>query len=217
MIDISAVLANCSFEDLEEMVSLAKRYKFIAVFGMPCYMENIKEMLLDEKDIRIGGVVGFPSGADSTFIKRVQAKWCVEKGANEIDMVINIGWLLSGWYKKVIEDIKSVKDAIGDMSLKVILEVGYLNDDQIKKGSESIVLAGAQYVKTGTGWASPTTLRHIDIIKSTVGNRIKIKAAGGVKNLDTLYKMYEHGVTRFGLGTKSVNTIIEQYFVKTIN
>lgn len=220
MIDISSVTANSTIEDVDEMIYLAKKYKFIAVFGMPCYMETVKKLINDEKDIKIGGLVGFPSGAESVEIKKFQAMWCLKNGADEVDMVLNIGWLISGCYKKVLDDIKCVKNVIGEIPLKVILETTYLNDNDIKKGSEIIVKSGAQYIKTGTGWAPAiqsehiniaTKIEHINIIKNTVGNSIKIKAAGGINNLNLLKKLIDLGVSRFGIGVNSVKKIIKEY------
>ncbi len=212
MIDISSVVTNSSIEDVSEMIDLAKKYKFIAVFGMPCYMEAIKKLLDGERDIRVGGLVGFPSGAESSEIKKIQGKWCMEKGADEVDMVINVGWLLSDWDQKVLDDINYVKEVIGDIPLKVILETTYLSEDNIKKGSELIAKSGAQYIKTGTGWASPTKIKHIDIIRSVVGNSIKIKAAGGINSLNIIKNMIGHGVSRFGIGVDSAKKIIKDYY-----
>lgn len=211
MIDISAVKTNVTVEEIKAMVEFAIKENLICVFGMPCYIPMISELLKDYDNINVGGVVGFPSGAEPTKVKVYQTKYAIENGADEIDMVINVGYLKSKMYDEVLEDIKAVVDAAGNKFVKVILEVGYLSDEEIFKGASLVLKSGAKFVKTGTGWSGiPTTLNHIEIIKKAVGNNIQIKAAGGVSDYDTLCKMHEMGVTRFGLGRSSITKIFEE-------
>jgi len=211
MIDLSAVRTDVDEAEIRALVETAKLYQCICVFGMPCYTPEIKALLQDEQDILVGGVVGFPSGADSTTMKAVQARELARIGCDELDMVINVGWLRSGRYRAVGEDIRAVVDAAGGLPVKVILEVAYLTDDQIRKGSELCISGGAEFVKTGTGWAGhPTTLEHIKLIRSTVGDAVKIKAAGGIRSLKTIADMYRLGVSRFGIGLQSGRRILEE-------
>lgn len=212
LIDLSAVRTNVDEKEIELLAETAKKYKCIAVYVMPCFVPEIKSLLWDEPDILIGGAVGFPSGADTTSIKVAQAKEQIQEGCQELDMVINVGKLLSKRYSYVEEEIKAVVDIAGGLQVKVILEVAYLTDDEIKKGCELSINGGAKFVKTGTGWADkPITINHIKLIKSFVGNSIKIKAAGGIRDLDTLIKMKNLGVSRFGIGLKSAQKIFEEY------
>lgn len=211
MIDISAVKTAVTVDEIKEMVEFAKEKNLICVFGMPCYIPMIKELLKDSKDIRVGGVVGFPSGADPTEMKIQQTKWNIQNGADEIDMVINVGFLKSGMYDEVLHEIKEVVKAANGKPVKVILEVAYLNDQEIVKGTELVIEGGATFVKTGTGWApNPTTIHHIELISSVVQGRIGIKAAGGVKSYDVFKEMMEKGVTRFGLGRDSIKKIYSE-------
>jgi deoxyribose-phosphate aldolase len=160
----------------------------------------------------LGGAVGFPGGGETTNMKTAQARELIGYGCNEIDMVINVGFIKSGLYEKARDDIRAVKQAIETIPLKVILECHYLSEDEICRASELAVEAGADWVKTSTGWA-PTgaTLENISLIKKTIGNSAKVKAAGGVKDLSTLLRMADLGAERFGIGSRTVVAIFEEY------
>lgn len=213
MIDISSVKAESSLPEISNMVEVAKRFKFICAFAMPCFTRTLVEMLSDEPDIMVGGVVGFPSGADTTSIKVATAKEMMKAGVDELDMVINIGALKSGLYETVYDDIRSVVETGNGMPVKCILEIAHLTDDEIRRGAELAVRAGVTYVKTGTGWAhKPTTVETIKIIKSEIGDSALIKAAGGVRDLETLLAMKEAGVSRFGIGINSALSIMEEAY-----
>ena len=131
-------------------------------------------------------------------------------GVNEIDMVINIGWLKAGLYDDVSNDIAGVIKAAGGLPVKVILECHYLTDEEIIKGSQIAASCGVEYVKTGTGWA-PTgaTLENIKLMVDAVDGKCKVKAAGGVRDLKTLTDMHALGATRFGVGVRSAIAILE--------
>jgi len=208
MIDISAVKADSSVEEVESIVKAAKTYRFICVFTLPSLAQYAKECLVEETGIDLGGVVGFPSGGSTTTVKSFEAEELLRIGCNELDMVINIGKLKSGLYKEVTEDISKIVDIAGDIPVKAILEVSLLKDSEIKDGAKIIRDSGAQFVKTGTGWLGATSFDHIKLIKEAVGESIKLKVAGGVRNLDVLLKMYEIGVTRFGIGHLSAINIM---------
>ena len=211
MVDISAVKTNISVSEIHGMVNYAIDNNLICVFGMPCYLPLISKLLKNYDNILVGGVVGFPSGADPTEWKVTQTKWSIENGANEIDMVINVGFLKSKMNDEVLEDIKGVVQAADGHFVKVILEVGYLTDEEIVRGTELSIQAGAKFLKTGTGWSNiPTDLHHIELIRNTAKGRTKIKAAGGVNSLELLEAMYKNGVTRFGLGRNSIEQIFSQ-------
>ena len=201
LIDISAVRADSTRQDVEDI---------ICVFPMPSMLLLVFEKLKDHPQIGIGGVVGFPSGGETTASKLFQAKELKEAGCNEIDMVLNIGKLKSGMLNDIEDEIREIKAAVSPLPLKVIMEVVLLTDEEIKTASSIILKAGADYIKTGTGWAGATTLHHIDLIKETVGDAIKLKVAGGVRTLDTLLEMYQMGVSRFGIGYKSALSIMEE-------
>lgn len=211
MIDLSCVKANATFEEMHQMVEMAKKYKCICCFAMPYYTGWLIDQLKDAPDTIVGGPVGFPHGNELTMLKVASAKHQVELGCKEIDMVQNITALKHGDYDEVAADIAAVKKAIGDIPLKVILEVSYLTDYEICKGSEIAVENGAAFVKTGTGWGpKPTTVDHIKLMRSVVGDRAQLKAAGGVRDLETMLAMIDAGCTRFGIGLRSAADILKQ-------
>jgi len=201
MTDLSAVRTDVDLAEVRQLAETCRKYHCICAFAMPCYTRELKAMLADAPDVRTGGVVGFPSGSHATPIKVAEARQALADGADELDMVINVGWLRSGCYDRVEEDIRRVVETAGATPVKVILECHYLIDDQIRRGAEICVRAGAAFVKTGTGWA-PTgaTLHNVTLIKSVIGDAAEIKAAGGVRDLETLLEMHRRGVTRFGIG-----------------
>lgn len=211
MIDLSAVRADVDLAEVQRLAEVCMQYQCACAFVMPCYMPQLKEWLADTPGVGLGGVVGFPSGAQSTAIKVAETHSHVELGATEIDMVINVGMLKSGNDDYVAEDIQTVVDAAAEIPVKAILEAHYLSDDEIVRASQIAVEAGVAFVKTGTGWA-PTgaTLHNVRLIKQTVGDRAQVKAAGGVRNLATIVEMHQLGTTRFGLGIDSGLAILEE-------
>lgn len=211
MIDLSCVKTDITMNDLERMVALAKKYRFICCFAMPCYTQWLIEQLKNENDILVGGAVGFPSGADLTSAKVLTAREQSDMGCHELDMVINVSALKNKDYAMVRDDIRAVREIADKKPLKVILEVTTLTDYEICKGSELAVENGATYVKTGTGWCQkPTTVEHIRLIRSTIGTSAKIKAAGGVRTLQQIEEMVEAGCSRFGIGIASTENILKE-------
>ena len=210
LIDISAVKAAATKEDVREVADLAIKHNFICAFAMPCFTPYLSNLLQDYDDIKIGGAVGFPSGAASTRIKVEETQELISMGCDEIDMVINVGALKSGEHDFVFRDIEAVVKSAGSTPVKSILEIACLTDDEITIGAKLAVDAGVTFVKTGTGWAQkPTTVETIKIIKNAIGNGAFIKAAGGVRTLEDLEAMYAEGCSRFGIGAGSVIRIIK--------
>jgi deoxyribose-phosphate aldolase len=210
MMDLSAVRTDVHIDEVRQLAEVCKQYGCICAFVMPCYMAELKELLTDAPDTGIGGVVGFPSGAQSTASKVADVHEHMALGARELDMVINVGMLRSGRDQVVAEDIRAVVNAGQGTPVKVILEAHYLTDEEIVRGSRIAVRAGAAFVKTGTGWA-PTgaTLHNVALIKSAVGDAAQVKAAGGVRDLQTVVEMVRLGVTRFGVSASSGRTILD--------
>ncbi len=209
LIDISAVQAPHGAAEIRGLVQSAKEYRFIAVHVLPCWVTFLKEQLAEDPDILIGAPVGFPGGAHRTEIKVAEAKLLVQDGVNEMDMMLNVGKLRSGEYDYCEQDIRSVVQAAGEVPVKVILEVHYLDREQLKRACELCIKAGAAFVKTATGWApSGATLEVVKFITSFVGTAIKVKAAGSIRTLDTLVKMYRMGVARFGINLNSSVEIV---------
>ena len=215
MIDISCVRTDSDLFEINRMIRIAKHFRFICTFAMPGFTKYLVDELTPEKDIMVGGVVGFPSGADTTSIKVVTAKEMISAGVDELDMVANVGALKSGKYDEVFSDIRAVVEAANGLPVKCILEIAYLTDDEIRRCAEIAVRAGVTYVKTGTGWASkPTTVDTVKLIKSEIGNAAKIKAAGGVRSLETLLEMVDAGACRFGIGVNSALSIMKEAYEK---
>jgi len=210
-IDLSCVRTDNTMEELQEMVALAKDYRFCCAFAMPCYTKWVVEQLKEEQDIAVGGTVGFPSGADMTETKVETAKRFVQMGVDELDMVINVQALKNRDYEMVCDDIRRVREVADGRILKVILEVACLTDGEIQKGSELVARCGANFVKTGTGWMSaPSTVEHIRLIHDAIGDSIAIKAAGGVRTLNQIEQMIDAGCSRFGIGVRSTKRILQE-------
>jgi len=210
MIDVSVLQTVNTEDDVQFLIEAAKKYHFICAFALPCYSATLIEAFKGD-DILVGGPVGFPSGAEITEVKAFQAQTLYNIGCDEFDMVMNIGWLKSRQYRKVEEDIQAVYRAIQGKPLKVIVEAMYLTDHELKEACKIVMNSGAEFIKTGTGWASkPTELRHIEIISQEINGKIKIKAAGGIRDYDTVCSMYEMGVSRFGVGVKSAIKILQE-------
>jgi len=184
----------------------ALQYNFIAVCIPPCFVKEAKEFLKGS-DVQIATVIGFPFGNTTTEVKVFETKQSIENGADEIDMVINIGWLKSGNYDNVGHEIKAIKQACGDKLLKVIVETGYLTEDEIRKVTEIVDRAGADYIKTSTGFGPRgASLRDVELFREN-SKRLKIKAAGGVRDHESAVKFIKLGASRIGTssGTKLVH------------
>jgi len=210
LIDISAVQAPHGAAEICAVVDSAKKYHFIAVHVLPCWVTYLKGLLADAPGILVGAPVGFPAGAHRTEIKVAEAKLLLLDGVQEMDMMLNVGKLRSAEYAYCEEDIRAVVQAAGEVPVKVILEVHHLNRDQLKKACELCIRAGAAFVKTATGWApSGATLEVVQFITSFVGSAIKVKAAGSIRSIDTLVTMYRMGVARFGINLDSSVDIVK--------
>lgn len=213
VMDVSTVRADVTIDEIDKMIAIVKGYDCICASPMPSFTKYTIDALKDRPDIVTTGVVGFPAGAETTFIKQAIAKEMIATGCRELDMVMNISAFKSGFYDMVLNDIKSVVDSACGVPVKTIIEIAYLSDDEIKRASEICVKAGATYVKTGTGWGpKPTTVDTIKLIRQTIGDSAKIKAAGGVASLDILLEMLEVGCDRFGVGVRSASSILEEAY-----
>ena len=211
IMDVSAVRTDVDFHEINQMIEIVRKYHCICASPMPWATRYTVEQLSDMEDAVVTGVVGFPSGADTTFIKVATAKEMLAVGCRELDMVINVSALKAGKYQVVENDIRAVVESANDIPVKTIIEICYLSDDEIRRASELAVKAGAAFVKTGTGWGPrPTTVETIRLIRKTIGSAAKIKAAGGIRDLDTMLQMVEAGCDRFGIGVRSASAIIEE-------
>lgn len=208
LIDISAVQAPHGEAEIRAMVTAAKEHRFVAVHVLPCWVPFLKGLLAGS-GVMIGAPVGFPAGAHRTEVKVAEARYLVQDGVAEMDMMLNVGKLRSGDDGYVRDDIRAVVEAARPVPVKVILEVHHLDRDQMKRACEAAIRAGADYVKTATGWApSGATLEVVQFLTSFCGSSIKVKAAGSIRTLDTLLAMRAMGVARFGINLHSAVEIV---------
>ncbi len=197
-IDHTLLKPTATPADIKKLCNEGLEHRFYAVCVNGCYTQQAKEELRNT-DVKVASVIGFPLGAMSTNSKIFEAKDCVDNGADEIDMVINIGWLKSGKYDWVQDEIAGIKKAIGDKVLKVIIETCYLTEEEKIKACELVMNSGAEFVKTSTGFGGGgATLQDVRLMKDVVGDKVKIKASGGVKDRATALKYIALGVSRIG-------------------
>lgn len=205
-IDHTLLKPTATKNQIKKLCEEAVKHDFYSVCVNGCYVEFAAD-LLSKRPVKVAAVVGFPLGAMDTESKVFEAKKCVENGADEIDMVINVSLLKSGCYMKVADEIRLVKEAIGDKKLKVILETCYLNSEEIIVASQMVVSGKADFVKTSTGFGiGGAKLVDVLLMKEVVGNLAEIKASGGIKDYETAVKYIEAGATR--LGTSSGVAIV---------
>ncbi|RXJ50772.1 deoxyribose-phosphate aldolase [Gelidibacter gilvus] len=197
-IDHTLLKPSTTERQIIDLCNEAKKYEFYAVCVNSSYVALAKQ-LLAKTAVKIVTVVGFPLGAMATEAKVFEAKNAINDGADEIDMVINIGFLRSKNYVAVFKDISDVKTAIGKIPLKVILEISELSKNEIVKICEICLDAKVDYIKTSTGFSkSGATLTAVKIIKKIVRDQAKIKASGGIKDLETALKYIDAGADRIG-------------------
>lgn len=197
-IDHTVLKATTEPKDITKLCAEAKEHKFFSVCVNGCYVE-LAAKELKGTDVKVCAVIGFPLGAMSTKAKIFEAKTCIKDGASEIDMVINIGMLKAGETEYVKNEIAAIKEVIGKNVLKVIIENCYLTDDEKKIATQLCLDAGADFVKTSTGFGTGgATFEDIMLMKGIVGDKAELKAAGGVRDLATAEKYISLGVTRLG-------------------
>lgn len=200
-IDHTLLKADARLEDIKKLCQEAKEYSFFSVCINSCYIKDAKEFLKNS-DVKVCTVVGFPLGASNSKTKAYEAKTAIEDGADEIDMVINIGLLKSKELDRVKEDIKTVFEACNGTLLKVILETALLSKEEIKEISLICKDIGVDFIKTSTGFSTRgASLEDVKIMKECVGNEVKIKASGGIRDTQTALQMIEVGANRLGVSS----------------
>lgn len=198
LFDHTILKADATEAAVAKICAEAKEYNFMSVCVNTYYTAFVAEQLKDS-DVKVCTVVGFPLGQMSTKAKALETKCAVEDGADEIDMVLNVAALKDGKYDVVLEDIKAVKAACGKALLKVILETCLLTKEEIVKACELSVEAGADFVKTSTGFSTGgATAEDIALMRKTVGPDIGVKASGGVRDSKGAIAMVEAGANRIG-------------------
>lgn len=199
MIDHTALKADTTKKTIEILCAEAKEYQFASVCVNPIWVELASE-LLKGSDVKVCTVIGFPLGANTPETKAFETKNAIEKGATEVDMVINIGALKDRNDELVEKDIRSVVEAAnGKVITKVIIETSLLNEEEKVRACEIAVKAGADFVKTSTGFnGGGATVRDITLMRKTVGQEVGVKASGGVRDIETTRILIEAGATRIG-------------------
>lgn len=197
-IDHTLLKADATTAEIDVLIDEAIQYNFRSVCIQPTFVAHAAKRLAGTT-VDVCTVIGFPLGANTPETKRFEAVNAIEHGASEIDMVINIGALKEGRYAYVRDEIDMLKQAVGTKVLKVIIETSLLTDEEIVKASTLVVEAGADFVKTSTGFSTGgATVNDVMLMKKTVGDRAEVKASGGVRSLEDLNEMVAAGATRIG-------------------
>ncbi len=215
-IDHSILKPDFTYADVAAGAELALKYNTASYCIRPMDVVAAAKALAGSS-VNVCTVIGFPHGSTTTATKVFETIDAIQNGAVEIDMVINVSALLSGDYDFVEQDIRAVVDAAHakGASVKVIFETAFLNDSQIVKACELTEHAGADYVKTSTGFACEgATTHNVALMKQTVGDRLKVKSSGGVRTLDQLIDYMDLGVTRSGCS--ATGQVLEEFIAKAV-
>jgi len=213
-IDHSILKPDFTYADVEAGSQLALKFNTASYCIRPMDV-SVAAKALAGSTVNVCTVIGFPHGSTTSAVKAFETSDAIKNGAVEIDMVINVSALLSGDYDFVEQDIRGVVEVAhsAGASVKVIFETAFLNDDLIVKACELTERAGADYVKTSTGFASEgATLHNVKLMKATVGDRLKVKSSGGVRTLDQLIDYMDAGVTRSGCS--ATQQVLEEFITK---
>ena len=197
-IDHTVLKANTTLETVKQICKEARENDFASVCINPTFVSEVAKML-EGTDVKVCTVIGFPLGANTIATKAFETKNAVENGADEIDMVINVGKAKDGDFDYIEEEIKAVVEASGDKLVKVIIETCYLSDEEKIEICKRSVKAGANFVKTSTGFGTGgATVEDVALMRKTVGEKTGVKASGGVRTAEDFEKMVNAGATRIG-------------------
>ena len=196
-VDHTLLLQGSTWDEIKQICDDAMEYKTASVCIPPCYVRQAAEYMGEK--VAVCTVIGFPNGNTTTAAKIFETKDALSNGASEIDMVINIGWLKDKKYDLIEEEIKSLKDVCGEKILKVIIETCFLTNDEKIKMCEIVTEAGADYIKTSTGFGGAgATFEDIELFSKHIGKGVKMKAAGGITSLNAAVRFLELGADRLG-------------------
>ena len=206
MVDHTLLLQTATWEEIKGICDDGIQYETASVCIPTCYVKQAKDYLGDK--CKICTVIGFPNGNYTTEVKVFETKDALANGADEIDMVINVGMLKAGEYEYVLNEIKAIKEACGEHILKVIIETCLLTDEEKIKMCEIVTEAGADFIKTSTGFSTAgATFADVELFAKHVGPNVKIKAAGGISSMDDAEKFMALGASR--LGTSRIVKIVK--------
>lgn len=206
--DHTMLAPQATSTDIDKLIKEAIKYDFKSVCIAPSYIKYAKEQLA-KTDVLICTVIGFPLGYNATSVKVYETKIALDHGADEIDMVINIGRFKNKEYEYVLNEIKAIKEVCDNKVLKVIVETALLTNQEIKTITEIILKSGADFIKTSTGFSfRGASFEDVEIMKSIAQDKLLIKASGGIKTGEDALKMIKLGASR--LGTSKTVQIIEE-------
>lgn len=206
-VDHTLLAQTATWEEIKQICDDGMRYETASVCIPPSYVEQAKNYVGGR--LKICTVIGFPNGYNTTAVKEFETKDALKKGADEIDMVINLGWVKDGRFDLVEKEIRILKDACGGNVLKVIIETCLLTEEEKVKMCEVVTNSGADFIKTSTGFStSGATFADVALFKEHVGPQVKIKAAGGISSFADAEKFVELGADR--LGTSRLVKIMKQ-------
>jgi deoxyribose-phosphate aldolase len=209
MIDHTILRPDATLQDVTTACEDAKRYGFAAFIVNSCHVARAKAILADTP-VKVGAVVGFPHGASTTTVKIVEAMEAMKNGAEELDIVINIGLVRSGRYDLVEIDMKNTIAMTPKIIHKIIVETGYLTTEEIANVCRLAVRAGAEFVKTSTGYGPRgATVEDVLLMREIVGSLCRVKASGGIRDLATVRALVDAGAER--IGTSASVSIMEEY------
>jgi deoxyribose-phosphate aldolase len=195
-IDHSLLVAIATPEQVAQACAEADRYNFASVCLFPCHIRQAVD-LLHAKQPQVCAVIGFPSGATTAQTKLYEAQEAVENGATELDVVINLGWLKAGKTEEVHREIAQICEGTGQ-PVKAILEMAVLTEEEKKLAAEICLDAGVAYLKTSTGWIGGCTVEDVQLLRAVAGDRIGVKAAGGIRTVEQAIALIDAGATRLG-------------------
>ncbi|MBK7265102.1 MAG: deoxyribose-phosphate aldolase [Ignavibacteriales bacterium] len=200
MIDHTLLKPDATIDEIKTLCSEAKQFEFASVCINPCHVKLCSDLLRGTR-VKVCTVIGFPLGSNPTAVKRAEAEQAISEGAQELDMVLNVGWLKSKMYREVFDDIQQIVIPAKNrrVIVKVILETCLLTDEEIVKASLICKQAGASYVKTSTGFSkSGATVQAVALMKKVVGSTLGVKASGGIRTTEDARAMVESGADRIG-------------------
>lgn len=212
-VDISCVRAQHDASDVRQLAAEAMRWHCINAHVLPSWLPLLRE-LIDGSDTLVAAPAGFPSGGATTEVKVFETERLVDAGVQELDVIINIGRLIDGDEKYVLDELQRIVSVVpSKIPVKVIIEVSALSESQIRIATRLVAESGASFVKSGTGWAGPVTVTAVKTIakelKACNSEHVQIKAAGGIRTPLDIVQLQAAGATRFGIGLAAAVSILE--------
>ena len=207
MVDHTLLAQTATWAEIKQICDDAMHYKTASVCIPASYVKQAKEYVGER--MAVCTVIGFPNGYTTTAAKVFEAKDALANGADEIDMVINLGWVKDGLYDRVLAEIRALREACGSHILKVIIETCLLTEEEKIRMCEVVTESGADFIKTSTGFSTAgATLADVELFRKHIGANVRIKAAGGISSLEDAEKFVELGASR--LGTSRIVKIVKQ-------